>query len=1372
MVLQDFEQTEQILNSQSQNGNGDAGFKGMEPHQALELVTAIKADLEQIGYSVKPEAQQKVLHLEKWVQHLQTEYQANLAVTGEQNLKHERQKLFTIVNQMRQAANIDDLLRTTVTAVRKLLQVDRVLIYRFQSENQGTVLAESMVSGYTPSLGQSLSAIAFWAAPSGSIAFGGENQQDYQQQQVLALDDIHEIALSPYQLQLLTQFQVKASLSLPIVVNGTENSLNGRNHVKESSLWGLLVVQQCSGSRQWQEAEISLLYQIVTELTLILQPAEFRAQLQKQALTEKVIAKAIDKIRQSLNLETIFKTTAKEVRHHLMADRVGVFRFYPESGFDDGEFVSEDVKSGYSSALAAKVHDHCFGEQYAAHYAKGQIQAVADIYNANLSDCHIDILSQFQVRANLIVPLLKGRELWGLLCIHQCSNSRQWQQDEIEFAKQIADQFSVALQQAEYLEQLREQSTQMTKVAERDRALAIVFDKIRASLDINTIFKTTTQEVRVLVQAERAVIYRFEPDWSGEFVAESVSSGWKSLMQEQLDNPILRENISECSAKILGAGKTRVADTYLQQTQGGSFSPKANFRVVSDIYQAGFSPCYIESLERYQARAYVIAPIVKGERLWGLLAVYQNSNPRQWEEGEITVLTQISNQLGIAIQQAEYLKQLQEQSTQIAKAVERERAAAKVIDKIRQTSDIDTIFKTTTQEVRKLLSVERVTVYKFRPDYFGDFIVESESAGWPKLVGSGWEDPYLNEHQGGRFRNNEPFVVDDIYNGNLTDCHVEALEEFGVKSCMVVSIFQGQKLWGLLSAFQHSGVRHWEEVEVKVLMQIGSQLGVAVQQAEYIEELRVQSQQLAKSVEQETIYSKLVYRLGLALIQENFSLDNLLKLAVQELRRQLKTDRVGVYRFDPDWSGEFVVEDVGSDWVRVVGTELARAEDTYLQETKGGRYRRKETLSIENVRTSGHQECHIQILERWETKAYMIAPIFKGDQLWGLLGAYQNDGPRSWEQIDVNLLAQVGVQIGLALQQAEYLEQLRNQAQQLTQASARERAAKEQLQREVIQLLSAVQPALQGNLTVRAPITEGEVGTIADAYNITLQSLRKIVMQVQTASRKLAQTSQVSESSIVGLSTQAQQQFQSLTHALEQIQTMVNSTKAVTTNAQQVEQAVQVANQTIQQGDAAMNRTVDGILDIRETVAETSQRLKRFSESSQKVSKVVNLISNFTTQTQLLALNAAIEATRAGQYGRGFAVVADEVRSLARQSAEAATEIEQLVEDIQKGTAEVSIAMENAIQQVATGTTQAHEARQNLNAIVAATTQISQLVDSITQATQVQSQQIESVTQTMTDVAAIANQTKEDSIDISTSFKELLAMAQNLQDSVDQFKVD
>ena len=192
---------------------------------------------------------------------------------------------------------------------------------------------------------------------------------------------------------------------------------------------------------------------------------------------------------------------------------------------------------------------------------------------------------------------------------------------------------------------------------------------------------------------------------------------------------------------------------------------------------------------------------------------------------------------------------------------------------------------------------------------------------------------------------------------------------------------------------------------------------------------------------------------------------------------------------------------------------------------------------------------------------------------------------------------------------------------------------------------------------------------------------------------------------------------------------------------------------------------------IRSTVAETNQRVKRLSESSQKVSKIVSLISHFTTQTQLLALNASIEATRAGEYGRGFAVVADEVRSLARQSAEAATEIEQFVQEIQTGTAEVSTAMETGIQQVAAGTEMVTDARQNLTAIVEATGQISQLIADITQTTHKQADEFKAVTQTMTEATEIATQTSENSKELANSIQQVLGTAEALQVSAGRFKV-
>ncbi|NJL78306.1 MAG: GAF domain-containing protein [Richelia sp. SM2_1_7] len=243
-------------------------------------------------------------------------------------------------------------------------------------------------------------------------------------------------------------------------------------------------------------------------------------QIQKQLEQQKTLASVIKRIRQSLDLQTIFQNTATEVRTLLKADRVAVFKFDIENDWE-GEFVSEDVASSWDSVIAKKVHDYCFGEQFAVHYQQGRVQAVSDIYQAGLSDCHVDILSQFQVRANLIVPLLQENVLWGLLCVHQCSDTRHWQESEIEFIRLIAEHFTVAIQQAEYFRKLELQALRLGQSAQRDKVISQIVNKIRRTFDIETIFQTTTQELRELIQADRIAIFRFNSDWSGHFIAES-----------------------------------------------------------------------------------------------------------------------------------------------------------------------------------------------------------------------------------------------------------------------------------------------------------------------------------------------------------------------------------------------------------------------------------------------------------------------------------------------------------------------------------------------------------------------------------------------------------------------------------------------------------------------------------------------------------------------------------------------------------------------------------------------------------------------------------------------------------------------------------
>jgi light-regulated signal transduction histidine kinase (bacteriophytochrome) len=190
-----------------------------------------------------------------------------------------------------------------------------------------------------------------------------------------------------------------------------------------------------------------------------------------QAERQQALLRVIARLRAPLELETIFQATATEVRQLLAVDRVGMFRFHADTGWNDGEFVSEDVDPAFPSAIAQKIHDHCFGDQFAVHYQEGRVQNVADIHNAGLSDCHIQILAQFQVRANLVVPLLQGRHLWGLLCIHQCRAPRQWQDTEIEFVHQIANHLGVALQHAELLNELRAEVIERQQAEQRAQEL-------------------------------------------------------------------------------------------------------------------------------------------------------------------------------------------------------------------------------------------------------------------------------------------------------------------------------------------------------------------------------------------------------------------------------------------------------------------------------------------------------------------------------------------------------------------------------------------------------------------------------------------------------------------------------------------------------------------------------------------------------------------------------------------------------------------------------------------------------------------------------------------------------------------------------------
>ena len=332
--------------------------------------------------------------------------------------------------------------------------------------------------------------------------------------------------------------------------------------------------------------------------------------------------------------------------------------------------------------------------------------------------------------------------------------------------------------------------------------------------------------------------------------------------------------------------------------------------------------------------------------------------------------------------------------------------------------------------------------------------------------------------------------------------------------------------------------------------------------------------------------------------------------------------------------------------------------------------------------------------------------------------------------------------------------------------------AKENLQRQVIRLLDDVEGAARGDLTVQAEVTADVLGAVADAFNLTIQNLRDIVQQVKVAAREVTKGATNSETFARALSSDALRQAEELAVTLNSVQVMTDSIQRVAEAAREAETVTREASAFALKGGEAVENTVAGILEIRETVAESTRKVKRLAESSQEISKIVALISQIASRTNLLALNASIEAARAGEAGRGFAIVADEVRQLADRSAKSLKEIEEIVRQIQSETSSVMTAMEEGTQQVIKGTKLAEEAKRSLENIIQVANRIDILVRSISTDTVEQTDTSRAVAQVMQSVELTAQETSQEAQRVSGALQHLVGVSGNLISSVERFRVE
>jgi twitching motility protein PilJ len=341
---------------------------------------------------------------------------------------------------------------------------------------------------------------------------------------------------------------------------------------------------------------------------------------------------------------------------------------------------------------------------------------------------------------------------------------------------------------------------------------------------------------------------------------------------------------------------------------------------------------------------------------------------------------------------------------------------------------------------------------------------------------------------------------------------------------------------------------------------------------------------------------------------------------------------------------------------------------------------------------------------------------------------------------------------------------------------ARRRAAESEAenkrnQEAILRLLNEMGDLADGDLTIRAKVTEDITGAIADSMNYTIDELRTLVTGVNNASNSVSIRSQQAQAVSVQLLDAAEKQSKEIQSTTQDVLRVAETLTLVSASAEESAQVAMRSLAAADKGRLAVQNSITGMNDIREQIQETSKRIKRLGESSQEIGEIVELISDITEQTNVLALNAAIQAASAGEAGRGFSVVAEEVQRLAERSAEATKQIGAIVKTIQADTQDAVAAMEKSTTGVVDGAKLSDAAGQALTEIDSVTKNLAGLIQKISDDAQTQAASANKVARNMQEILEINRQTTVGTQQTATSIKDLADVASDLKASVSGFKL-
>ncbi len=1190
-----------------------------------------------------------------------------------------------------------EFLQVTVETTRQTLRCDRVIIYSAGYLPKGLVIAESVDAKYTSILGTTIK----------DPFLTGEHLEMYSYDLPVTVDNIYTADIIKSDLEDLEKLGIKSLAIVPISY--------------EDELIALLVAHQYGQHQSWHSESINILTEranaVSHAFSSIAKLGRAESQDVRQATKEqkkhhpqimqsneetnngnsniqeteqktklqtdkyKSFSEAVVNITNEQGQDNILDTTVREVRHLLKCDRVVVYSLNRD---DYGVVIAESVTSSWTKALGKTIDDPCFATRYIEKYSQGRVRAWNNVYGEDATPCYLEQLEALEVKAKIVTPIINEKKLFGLLIAHQCSETRNWQEQEIKWITEIATQVGLMLEYTnEYTKMLAENDQQVPErsLENEDKwnhHFTDAIQYIRQSLKQEDILKASVKEVRRILDCDRVVVYSMNQDNRGEIVAESVAAAWTRTQGKVINDPCFEAK-------------------YLDQYRNG------RVRAWSNIYESGLTQCYIEQLEQLEVKANLVTPIINEGKLFGLLVAHQCSDFRKWQAAEIRWVAQIATQVGFALDNAKLLadaKRLQHQLENETKLTKYYTDATRYIRESLQQEDI---LEVSVEEVRRVLNCDRVVVYSMKQEDYGTIIAESVAPGWTRSLGRVINDPCFNTRHREHYRQGRVRAWGNIYESGLTQCYIEQLEQLEVKANLAVPIISEGKLFGLVFAHQCSDFREWEQTEIRWVTQVATQVGLALDNAELLDDAK----HLRQQVEDESKWTE-YFTDAIQHIRQSLKEGDILKTSVREVRRILECDRVVVYGLNSDNHGMIVAESVAAGWTRAQGRIIKDPcfEAKYLEQYRNGRVR-----AWSNIYESGMTRCYIEQLEQLEVKANLVTPIINEGKLFGLLVAHQCSDTRQWQQPEIRWVAQIATQVGFALDNVKLLEQLQESTKTTEHLSYRQHEQTEILKHQIIELLADNGGAYQN------------------------------------------------------LSQEAMRQSETIINVLHQMQKVADSFNAIALNVQQVKFQEQQNDLAVQDTQKSLERSINKISNIQHTVQQMAIGFDNLNNSCQKLAEIVKKMEDVSRQIVQQSMNIvrAVNRTHIETNSQNSVMdLSDTIFSLMQQLFEASAKIEPLFANIQAEIRDKTITLDSETQQLISEVGEFQTVYQKLDRVIALQNKMNIQVEKIARAVENQTQTSTFAKDSVQEVASIAERISEQSMTITNSFDQLASLVQRL----------